>query len=57
MWKDPIVEEVRKAREELARRANYDLHTFFENLRKNEKKRRNRVISRVKDEVKHSHEH
>jgi hypothetical protein len=57
MWKDPIVEEVRKAGEELARRANYDLHTFFENLRKNEKKRKARVISRVKDEVKHSHEH
>ena len=57
MWKDPIVEEVRKAGEELARRANYDLHTFFENLRRNEKKRKNRVVSRVKDEVIHSSEH
>jgi hypothetical protein len=57
MWKDPIVEEIRKAREELARRANYDLHTFFENLRKNEKKRKARVVSRAKDEVIHSHEH
>jgi hypothetical protein len=57
MWKDPIVEEVRKAREELARRANYDFHTFFENLRRNEKKRKNRVVSRVKDEVIHSSEH
>ena len=52
MWRDPIVEEIRKAGEELARRANYDLHTFFENLRKNEKKRNARVVSRVKGEVK-----
>jgi len=36
--KDPIVEEVRKAGEELAKRANYDLHTFLETLRNNEKK-------------------
>lgn len=27
MWKDPIV--VCKAGEDLAKRANYDLHTFF----------------------------
>ena len=47
MWKDPIVEEVRKAGEELARQANYDLHTFCENLRKNAKKtqRENRFIT------------
>lgn len=37
-WVDPIVQEVREAREELARQANYDLHTLFQNLRKNEKK-------------------
>ena len=51
MWQDPIVEEVRKAGEELARRANYDLHTFFENLRKNQNKRNARVVSRAKDET------
>jgi hypothetical protein len=51
MWQDPIVEEVRKAGEELARRANYDLHTFFENLRKNQNKRNARVVSRVKNET------
>ncbi len=37
MWKDPIVQEVRKAGEELARQADYNLHTFFQKLRKNEK--------------------
>ncbi len=45
MWKDPIVEEVRKAGEELARQANYDLHTFCENLRKNEKKHKGKIVS------------
>jgi hypothetical protein len=54
MWKDPIVEEVRKAGEELARRANYDLHTFLENLRKNEKKQNAKVVSRAKSGVTHS---
>lgn len=29
MRKDPIVNEIRKAGEQLAREANYDLHTFF----------------------------
>jgi hypothetical protein len=37
MWKDPIVQEARKAGEELARQADYNLHTFFQKLRKNEK--------------------
>ena len=32
---DYIVDEVRKAGELLAEKANYDIHTFFENLRKN----------------------
>ena len=32
MWKDPIVQEVRKAGEELARQADYNLHTFFQKL-------------------------
>ena len=47
MWVDPIVQEVRKAGEELAKNANYDLHTYFENLRDNEKKRNAKIISKV----------
>ena len=47
MWRDPIVQEVRKAGEELAKQANYDLHTFFQNLRNNEKKRKHKVVSRL----------
>ncbi len=49
-WIDPIVQEVREAREELARQANYDLHTFFQNLRENEKKRKSKVDSKYTPE-------
>ena len=48
MLKDPIVQEVRKAGEELAKQADYDLHIFFQNLRNNEKKRNYKVVSRLK---------
>jgi hypothetical protein len=46
MWIDPIVQEVRDAGAELAKQAKYDLHTFFENLRNNEKQQNHKVISR-----------
>jgi hypothetical protein len=51
MWKDPIVEEVRQASEELARRAGYDFNVYINNLRENEKKSKAKVVSRVKDKV------
>lgn len=51
MWRDPIVQDVRKAGEELAKKANYDLHTFFQNLRNNEKKRKHKVVSRLKKQA------
>lgn len=47
MWIDPIVKEVRDAGEELAKKANYDVHTFFQNLRDNEKKRNPKIVSRA----------
>jgi hypothetical protein len=47
MWQDPIVQDVRKAGEELAKQANYDLHTFFQNLRNNEKKENFKVVSQI----------
>ena len=47
MWKDPIVQEARKAGEELARQADYNLHTFFQKLRKNEKEGLFEVPKRV----------
>jgi hypothetical protein len=51
MWKDPIVQNVRKAGEELAKKANYDLHVFFQNLRNNEKKQKYEIVSRFQKEV------
>ena len=51
MWRDPIVQEVRKAGEALAKQSNNDLHTFFQNLRKNEKKRNCQVVSRAELEL------
>ena len=37
MWKEPIVEEVRKIRDVHARKFNYDLQAIFEDLKKQEK--------------------
>ena len=37
MWKDPIVEETRSRREELARRFNYDIKAIGEELRRQRK--------------------
>ena len=48
MWKDPIVQEVRKAGEELAERANYNLRDLFQRLRANEKKSKAKVVAGIK---------
>ena len=32
MWRDPIVEEVRRIREDQARRFNFDLNAMFDDL-------------------------
>jgi len=37
MYDDPIVREVREAGAAMAAEADYDVHRFFENLRKLEK--------------------
>lgn len=34
MWEDPIVEEIRKVREEHAARFNYDLDAIYQDLRR-----------------------
>jgi hypothetical protein len=52
MWQDPIVQDIRKAGEELTKKANYNLHTFFQKLRNNEKQKNYTVISRLKKEKK-----
>jgi hypothetical protein len=52
MWKDPIVEEVRNAGAELAKKANYNLQGLFQNLRNNEKKNKVKAQTRVKCSLK-----
>ena len=41
---DPIVKEVREAGAKLAAEAGYDIHRFFENLRRDEKKYGKRLV-------------
>ena len=45
MWDDPIVEEVRKIREEHAARFDYDLKKIFEDLKEQERKSGREVLS------------
>lgn len=47
MRKDTIIEEVRKAGENLAREAGYDIHAFFNLLREREKIHAERVVSHL----------
>lgn len=43
--KDPIVEEIRRVREEHAARFNYDVDAIFEDLRKREKETGGALVS------------
>ena len=52
MWKDPIVEEVRKAGEELAKKSNYNLQSMLQSLRESEKKSKAIVRPMVKEKLK-----
>lgn len=45
MIKDPIVEEVRKAREAHAAKFNYDLRAIYEDLKTQEKKNKRRFVA------------
>jgi hypothetical protein len=45
MWEDPIVEQVRKVREEHAARFNYDLEAICRDLKKQEKQGKWRLVS------------
>ncbi len=45
MWKDKIVEEVRKVREEHAAKFGYDLDAIYRDLKKQEKRSKQKVIS------------
>ena len=45
MWKDPIVEEVRKIREKHAAKFNYDLDAICRDLKEQERKSGRKVVS------------
>ncbi|MEN8262380.1 MAG: hypothetical protein ABFR82_02855 [Nitrospirota bacterium] len=45
MWKDEIVEEVRRIRDKHASRFNYNLGEIFKDLKKQEKRSKRKVVS------------
>lgn len=45
MWIDPIVEEIRRNREEYAAQFNHDLHTICDDLRRQQGKDGRNVVS------------
>jgi len=45
MWKDPIVEEVRKVRQKHAGKFNNDIHAIVADLREQEKTSRRKLVS------------
>ena len=52
MWKDPIVEETRSRREELARRFSYDIKAIGEELRRRQKASGQKPLTRPPKRVK-----
>ncbi len=49
MINDPIVNEVRRIRDELAKEFNYDVDAIFADLREKQKKHSNRIVNLMKD--------
>jgi hypothetical protein len=45
MWNDPIVEEVRKIRDEHAKKFNYDLRAIAEDLKKQQAANGRKVVT------------
>ena len=46
-WSDPIVEEVRRARDAYAARFNYDLRAIYRDLKEQEKRSGRKIVSYV----------
>ena len=46
-WSDPIVDEVRRAREAYAARFNYDLRAIYRDLKEQEKRSGRKIVSYV----------
>ena len=45
MWRDTIVDETRKAREEYAAKFNYDLEAIYRDLKEKEEQSEREVVS------------
>jgi len=45
MWNDPMVEEVRRIREEHAARFGYDLKAIYDDLKKREKQSSREIVT------------
>ena len=45
MWRDPIVEEVRRYRQDYAAQFNYDLKAICQDLREKQKKSGRKIVS------------
>ncbi len=45
MWKDEFIEEVRKVRDEYAAKFDYDLDAIYEDIKKQEKKSKRKIVS------------
>ena len=48
-WSDPIVDEVRRARDAYAARFNYDLRAIFRDLKEQEKRSGRKLTSYAQD--------
>jgi hypothetical protein len=46
MWKDPIVEEIRAVREQIARECHYDIGEIMAYLRKRQEANADRVVTK-----------
>jgi len=51
MYKDPIVEEVRKTRERLAEKLNFDVAAIFEDLRSRQGTLGKRLVRRERKKI------
>lgn len=46
MWQDPIVEEIRRVRDEHAKKFGYDLHEICKDFRKKQAESGRKIVSR-----------
>jgi hypothetical protein len=46
MWRDPIVEEIHRVRDEQAKKFGYDLHAICEDIRKKQAMSDQKVVTR-----------